>query len=104
MPPDDLVPSDPEPALAPARPAVARGITCQFCEASLTSTGEVLRLSDRAKQLRDYEDDLVDVKRELTDMQGALETAHGEIRRLTADLNERIREAQYRHSVLMEGL
>jgi septal ring factor EnvC (AmiA/AmiB activator) len=72
MPDDDLLPPAPPAPLAPEPDPHPASVRCQFCQSSLTARGEVLSLSKKAKQLRDFEDDLEDVRRELA-------TAHAEI-------------------------
>lgn len=91
---DLLPPTDPPPA--PPEPAGRRrDLRCQFCECSLTATGDVLKMSDRAKALRDFEDDLQDCKRdladarkELADTQQAIETWKQENAKLAHELKK----------------
>lgn len=59
----DLLPA-PTPIPTPRAPG-AKDLRCGFCEALLTPSGEVIKLSDRAKSLRDFEDELDDMKRDL---------------------------------------
>lgn len=49
-------PVDPLPDPAPTPPARPRRTTCTFCECQLDHNGEYLRLSDRARTLRDQEE------------------------------------------------
>jgi hypothetical protein len=73
MPDDDLLPPAPPAPLAPEPDPHPASVRCQFCQSSLTARGEVLSLSKKAKQLRDFEDDLEDVKRELVTAQAEIE-------------------------------
>lgn len=85
LPPADLRPGSIPPG--PSDPAPRREVTCGFCESRLTHRGEVLKLSDRAKALRDFEDDLEDARRDLVQAQArvtALETEMAEIRAQSA--------------------
>lgn len=81
MEPDDLLPP-PAPAPAPvpaAPPSSARRITCDFCGCQVAPDGGVLRTSDRARALRDLEDDL-------TAERAALAASAAEVARLTEEL------------------
>jgi predicted nucleic acid-binding Zn-ribbon protein len=74
---DDLLGGPPAP---PAPPAPVKGsVTCGFCQASLTPGGEVMKLSDRAKSLRDFEDDLEDAKRTISELQAKISTLEGDV-------------------------
>jgi peptidoglycan hydrolase CwlO-like protein len=60
---DDLLPTPtPIPTDRTPRP---KDLRCGFCETTLTPGGEVMRLSERAKSLRDFEDDVEDLKADL---------------------------------------
>lgn len=73
---DDLLPPSPEHKPPTPTPPGTK-IRCGFCESALTGAGEVIRLSDRAKALRDFEDDLQDAKRDL-DAAAAQVAAHAQ--------------------------
>jgi hypothetical protein len=75
---DDLLPPAPAPRVAP--PAPSGKIRCGFCESALTGSGEVIKLSDRAKALRDFEDDLADIKRDLEEAQETIARHQSTIR------------------------
>lgn len=64
VPPAPQPPSpEPEPRTIPERPAK---IVCQMCECTLVAmTGDVLKMSDLAKQYRDQGDEIDDLKAEL---------------------------------------
>jgi peptidoglycan hydrolase CwlO-like protein len=90
----DLIPPTP-PTPVPDRTSRTKDVRCQFCESTLTATGEVLRLSERAKALRDFEDDVEDLKRDLAvarqeidDKQKMIEDRDGDIRKLQNDLKK----------------
>ena len=72
-------PTPPEPPAPSPEPRGARNIRCGFCDAALTPAGEVLKLSDRAKALRDFEDDLGDANRDLAEARTALDAANTKI-------------------------
>jgi len=82
---DDLLPPAPTPA-PPTRPVTRDPVVCGFCESRLTARGEVLRLSDRAKALRDFEDDIEDVKRDLADAQAKVAQLERQNAELQAEL------------------
>jgi hypothetical protein len=78
--PDEIIPPTEVAVVAPVVSS-ASTLRCQFCDCSLTASGEVLRMSKRAKDLRDFEDDLEDAKRQLHDL--------GEVnRQVQAELDE----------------
>ena len=52
--PTDILP----PQNAPA-PAVPGRLRCEYCECQLTSHGEIIRFSEKAKGFRDHEDQIV---------------------------------------------
>jgi hypothetical protein len=56
--------SNGDPLPSDATPRRAKPVVCEFCECRLTANGEVLSMSDRAKKLRDAEDDLRSVSEE----------------------------------------
>jgi len=71
--PSILPAAPPEPA--PAGSPEPRGsLTCGFCSAALTPRGEVIKLSDRAKALRDFEDDLGDARRDIAERDATIDT------------------------------
>lgn len=76
---DLLPPPSPVPTERTPKP---KDLRCGFCESFLTPSGEVMKLSERAKSLRDFEDDLEDVKRDLA-------TAREEIDVLKQQINDR---------------
>jgi hypothetical protein len=63
-----------EPPPAPGSPEPRGSLTCGFCSAALTPRGEVIKLSDRAKALRDFEDDLGDARRDIAERDATIET------------------------------
>jgi hypothetical protein len=82
-----LPPNHPPDVLAPVIPSSSR-ITCEFCECSLTPTGGAFRLSDRARMLRDQEEEIRRLKDALAQAEGAGETMKrdaDEARRLLAE-------------------
>lgn len=81
LPPDDRAGDDP--IIVVPRTDELR---CQFCECTLTGDGEVLRMSKRAKSLRDHEDDLEDAKRDLIDAQKVIDRDTTTIAALRADV------------------
>jgi hypothetical protein len=52
-PADLLPPGDNDPPAPAPRPRA--GLVCEYCECRLTPTGDVLKLSDKAKRWRDTE-------------------------------------------------
>jgi len=91
---DDLLPT-PNPNPPIERTPRLKDVRCGFCEATLTPLGEVMRLSDRAKALRDFEDDLEDAKKDLALKDQEIEMLRkqvtdrdGDIRKLQADLKK----------------
>jgi len=89
----DLIP--PAPPTPPDPPRRTKAIICQFCESDLSQAGDVLKLSERAKALRDFEDDLEDMRREHTNTTKLLDEANQTIQnhvqtiaRLEADLKK----------------
>jgi len=87
--PTSLLPPDPPEPVSHSAPTNRAHITCEFCECTLAPSGQYIRLSDRAKDLRD-QGELVDrLKTELADAQAAaeetarlLDEAQREIQRL----------------------
>jgi hypothetical protein len=67
---DPIIPPSDPPDTPPA-PPIARDVRgeviCGFCETRVTLRGEIIRLSTRAKELRDFEDDLEDLRKEIAD-------------------------------------
>lgn len=71
----------PDPPLPPNMPLDAAVIVpasgalqCEFCECTLTPTGGAFRLSDRARTLRDQEEEIRRLKEALAQAEGASET------------------------------
>jgi hypothetical protein len=96
---DDLLPPAPAPAPPPA-PDDDRTLRCQFCKSSLTARGEVIRLSEHAKKLRDFEDDLDDAKRELATAQAAIEEQRQLAESWKAEHDKLVREIEGKKSRL----
>ena len=73
-------PTPTEPAIVPRdestppREPSREPVVCEFCECKLSRTGAVLRVSDRMKALRAFEDDLIVRGRELDQLRGQLLT------------------------------
>ena len=65
----------------PTEPRGPRKITCEFCESSLTPTGDMLKMSDRAKSLRDLEMKVQKLEREKTELEGTIQTLRDEAER-----------------------
>ena len=90
LPPD---PGDPSPA-----PPVRRAdhITCEFCQCTLAPSGEYIRLSDRAKELRDQGETIDRLRADLTESEAQiaeagrlLDEARAHIARLEAPSNKK---------------
>jgi hypothetical protein len=62
---------------APAQPERKGKITCEFCECQLTSAGEVLKFSDKAKAHRTSDE-------KITELEGTIETLRHELETLRA--------------------
>lgn len=71
--------TDPRPA---GEPSGTR--TCEYCKSILTARGEVLQLSERARELRTLEDRLSSETAAHTATKAALATAHSRIAELEA--------------------
>lgn len=72
LPPSDQPATVPDPTIEAVRgealsPAVTRDkrITCEFCKCKLTHNGDVLTMSDEARNFRDMDDDMDELKRQL---------------------------------------
>ena len=81
---DPLLPPDPPddpPAPAPVR---RTQLTCEFCECPLAPSGEYVRLSARAKELRKLEETLDALRAELETAQTATATVTRERDELAA--------------------
>jgi hypothetical protein len=78
-----LPPEPPEPPPSSRRSA----IVCEFCECKLTASGDILKMSDRAKALRKQEDTIdgltADVQR-LTSELAAVTRERDELKAKTA--------------------
>jgi len=68
-----LDPLPPNPDDQPPAPTNAR-ITCEFCQCVLTPTGGAFRHSERARTLRDQEEEIRRLKDALAQIEGASET------------------------------
>jgi hypothetical protein len=84
--PDSILPPTPDVPPPAPRPTNPRDIVCQFCESRLATNGQVLRMSERAEALRDFEDDAKEAARDLAQ-------ARTEIDALTTKLNAAERDA-----------
>lgn len=91
---NDLLPP-PVPSPSPERSPRTKDLRCGFCESTLTPSGEVIKLSERAKALRDFEDDLEDAKKEtallrqtIEDLQKAIDSLNADNRKLAAELKK----------------
>lgn len=69
LPPDPDVPPSPAPPVPPRRTAP---ITCAFCECSLAPNGDVLRMSEAAKALRDSGDVIERLTRTIAERDAAI--------------------------------
>lgn len=74
---NDLLPPDPDPQPppSPAIPVPLRRtapITCAFCECSLAPNGDVLKMSDTAKALRDSQDVIDRLNRTIAERDAAI--------------------------------
>jgi hypothetical protein len=73
---DDLLP----PAAPPEAPVSRRGLQCEYCGCTLVrESGEVLRMSTRAKGLRDLEHRIETMTADLTEARRLLTVANEEI-------------------------
>jgi len=82
----DLLPNDEPLAPVPApgaggSPGAGRALKCEFCECQLTPNGEYLKLSTKARTLRDLEETLSNTTAQLS-------TATESIAQLTRELND----------------
>lgn len=63
---DDLLPPESVAVVVPpAAPRSQRNITCEFCECVLAPSGDYIRLSEKAKELRKLEEKIEDLKSQL---------------------------------------
>lgn len=76
---DNLLPPTPAPTPVADPPTGHRELRCQFCKSSLTQRGEVIQLSEKAKQLRDWQEKAEDAERDLADAQATITRLQGEI-------------------------
>jgi len=78
----DLLPVDP-PAVVPADPSTSRPkkCVCEFCGCTLAPSGDVLAMSDQAREYRDLND-------RLRTTQSELQTVSADVERLTRELND----------------
>ena len=87
--PDDILPPAPgttDPPPVP-EPRGAGRLRCGFCDAALTPGGEVLKLSERAKALRDFEDDLADAKADLSAANVTIDTLTSKVAELEREVS-----------------
>lgn len=84
LPPNNVLPPNdpPSPAAPDAR------IRCEFCECQLTPTGGAFRLSDRARVLRDQEEEIRRLKEALGQAEAAGETIKRDLDAVRAQLAE----------------
>ena len=57
----------------------SRRLSCEFCECSLSSKGEILRMSARAKELRKLEDAVDALKEKIADRDSAITSLRAEL-------------------------
>ena len=72
--PNLLPPDPPDPSPAPTGRRQTE-VVCEFCECALTPSGEYIRLSDRAKELRGQGERIEALKAEIAERQTALDEA-----------------------------
>jgi hypothetical protein len=80
--PTELLPGNGNPNPAPP-PTRHDRLTCEYCECVLTSRGEVLRMSDKAKTFRDHDDVLIKRDRRIAELEAAIEEHKRQIEKLT---------------------
>lgn len=81
--PDDLVPPDAPPVAPPIR---APKVACEFCECQLTPHGDVLRMSDKARELNKLQDVITALKEQLAAARSEATTLTQQIAELRAQL------------------
>jgi septal ring factor EnvC (AmiA/AmiB activator) len=97
--PEPHIPTDPpispEPVREPAAPSIVvasprrEPIVCEFCECTLTPAGDALKVSEKAKQLRDIDRTITKLKHRIADLETELATAQSEASDLRRELSER---------------
>ena len=75
--PAEILPNDPPPS-----PRRAARVTCDFCQCELAPSGDVLKMSDRARSMRDGDDEIKKRDKRVTE----LETEIAEHKRKIAEL------------------
>lgn len=78
--PDPIIPSGDDDAARRARTP----LTCEFCGCRLTATGDVMGMSQRAKELRDAGDALADAQTETARLTAKLAETEAQIAALQA--------------------
>ena len=78
------MPDDPEQRLPPtgendSAPRPGRKVTCEFCECSLTTAGEVLRFSDKAKKYRHHDDELEKRDKRIAELESAVRDVNAKL-------------------------
>jgi hypothetical protein len=73
----------------PPPPARHERLTCEYCECTLTSKGEVLRMSDKAKTFRDHDDVLIKRDRRIAELETQVEEHKRQIAALTPAQREK---------------
>lgn len=83
-----LVPDveEPPPAPAPSGGRARPVVVCEFCECPLNGVGQSIKLSDRALQLRDQEDDLRAAKRAIVERDAEIVRLRAELTTLATPL------------------
>lgn len=83
MDPAEILPGNmPAQPPAPEPTRGAKNIACDFCECSLTPSGDFLKLSDKAKQLRDQGETLEKANAKILELTRELQEARNAIARL----------------------
>jgi|SRR5882672_451951 len=73
---------------APAPVVSSDRIRCEFCECQLTPTGGAFRLSDRARMLRDQEEEITRLRAQLATAEGLAESVKRDADTLRGQLAE----------------
>ena len=81
--PANLLPGGDPPAPAPRPSATPSAITCEFCGCTLTPRGDAMRISDRAKKLRDLEIDHDAAVKKLTTLDNKVKELESQLRAAT---------------------
>jgi len=81
--PDDLLPPvDPPDPIGDPAPRRRASLVCEFCDCKLTPVGDVLNVSDKARNFRKLEDRIEILTADLTKAQADLAAAQADLRKL----------------------